>query len=147
MDLELVRLINIHGLKWAVIAHEMGQEDPIKLKNRYYHQIKKKNLFRPLLKEVQNRNNSFENFNLDLFPEIPEMEQDFSVEPFISSPNGSESRSQESGSQKQDVNFFAEKLTKCERHFSLDLERTSSNLMISSIIQSMTSESPMYYKN
>jgi len=43
-DQNLVRLISQYGLKWTQIAQELGCDDPIRLKNRYYHHIKKRGL-------------------------------------------------------------------------------------------------------
>jgi len=31
-----------YGLKWNLIAHEMGFPDPVKIKNRYYNSIRRK---------------------------------------------------------------------------------------------------------
>jgi len=48
----LAQNINKYGLDWIKIAEDMNFSDPIKLKNRYYLHIKKKNKFEELLTEA-----------------------------------------------------------------------------------------------
>mmetsp|Transcript_3508 Transcript_3508/g.3059 ORF Transcript_3508/g.3059 Transcript_3508/m.3059 type:complete len:166 (-) Transcript_3508:328-825(-) len=44
-------MIDKYGLSWIKISEEMGMNDPMKIKNRYYSQIKKKDMFEELLEE------------------------------------------------------------------------------------------------
>jgi len=44
-------MVDKHGLNWLKIAQEMDMDDPMKIKNRYYSQIKKKNIYDELLEE------------------------------------------------------------------------------------------------
>ena len=56
MDLIIAQLVNKHGLNWNLIAKEMGILDPVKIKNRYYSQLKRKGL----LSEIINKTNAME---------------------------------------------------------------------------------------
>jgi len=48
-DVEIVKWVNKFGLKWNKIAVEMGILDPMKIKNRYYAHIQRKNRYDELL--------------------------------------------------------------------------------------------------
>mmetsp|Transcript_31262 Transcript_31262/g.28426 ORF Transcript_31262/g.28426 Transcript_31262/m.28426 type:complete len:109 (+) Transcript_31262:705-1031(+) len=49
----IAHMVNKYGLQWVKIAEKMEVDDPMKIRNRYYSHIKKRNLFGQLLKEVK----------------------------------------------------------------------------------------------
>jgi len=51
LDATIAYLVDKYGLVWSKIAEEMEISDPMKIKNRYYSTIKKKDLYESLLKE------------------------------------------------------------------------------------------------
>mmetsp|Transcript_18066 Transcript_18066/g.15788 ORF Transcript_18066/g.15788 Transcript_18066/m.15788 type:complete len:320 (-) Transcript_18066:366-1325(-) len=55
-DVALVGMIEKFGFDWIVIATQMEVNDPMRLKNRYYSHIKKKNLYTTLLNEYEASN-------------------------------------------------------------------------------------------
>mmetsp|Transcript_13183 Transcript_13183/g.11265 ORF Transcript_13183/g.11265 Transcript_13183/m.11265 type:complete len:125 (+) Transcript_13183:512-886(+) len=54
-DVQLATLVREHGLDWGKIAEEMRISDPVKIKNRYYSFIKKKNLKDKLCRESKKK--------------------------------------------------------------------------------------------
>lgn len=50
-DIRLVQAVEIHGMNWMKIAEFFDNRGAIKLKNRYYGHIKRKNLLESLKEE------------------------------------------------------------------------------------------------
>jgi len=61
-DLKLVKWTEEYGMNWIKIADMFGNRGAIKLKNRYYCYIKKKNLLDGLKKEVEEKKLSGDEF-------------------------------------------------------------------------------------
>lgn len=56
-DLKLVELVEMYGMKWMKIAEFFENRGPIKLKNRYYGHIVRKNLLESLKEELSKSKN------------------------------------------------------------------------------------------
>mmetsp|Transcript_35268 Transcript_35268/g.31711 ORF Transcript_35268/g.31711 Transcript_35268/m.31711 type:complete len:205 (-) Transcript_35268:19-633(-) len=53
LDATIAYWVSQFGLVWTKIAEKMDISDPMKIKNRYYSQIKKKEIYDELLEEAQ----------------------------------------------------------------------------------------------
>lgn len=57
-----MELVETHGMKWMKIAEFFQNRGPIKLKNRYYGHIIRKNLLDSLKLEIQQAKCAYSNF-------------------------------------------------------------------------------------
>lgn len=52
-DIKIVEKVLEEGLRWNVIAEKLNLNDPVKIKNRFYNHIKRKNRYEEILQTLQ----------------------------------------------------------------------------------------------